>query len=141
MKPSEVRTLIADILKRSGTLMNAEQINQILTFRHGLSLSNLQVGINLGYLRAGGICDRREAPRWAKPYWRSGSWHFSTESWWWHTDVVTKATAIAFTRKIRVEVESMARDNQRLKGRPVSRKLPPRTDDMRQMIIDIGRMM
>ena len=139
MKPAEIRNLIAKILLDRRQPMSTPQIVELLAFKYGVRITNVSAGANLGFLRAGGLVDRRSAPMWGKPYWKAGTWRFSTENWWYHVDAVSKQDAVLFVRKIRLEVEAKARDNQRAKGRPVSNRLPPRSDDMRQMIIDIGR--
>lgn len=139
MKPSDIRSLITKILLDRRHPMSTPQIVELLAFKFGVHITNVSAGSNLGFLRAGGLVDRRSAPSWGKPYWRAGKWNFSTENWWYHVDAVTKQDAILFVRKIRLDVEAKARDNQRSKGRPVTYRLPPRSDDMRQMIIDIGR--
>lgn len=140
MKPADIRNLIAKILLDRRQPMSTPQIVELLVFKHGVRISNLSAGANLGFLRAGGLVDRRSAPTWGKPYWRAGKWNFGTENWWYHVDAVTKQEAILFVRKIRLNVEAQARNNQRMKGRPVTYRLPPRSDDMRQMVEDIGRV-
>lgn len=140
MKPADIRNLIANILLDRRQPMSTRQIVELLAFKHGVHVTNLSAGSNLGFLRAGGLVDKRSAPMWGKPYWRGGGWHFSTENWWFHTHSVTKQDAIAFVRKIRLEVEAKARTNQRVKARPVTRPIPPRSDDMRQMLFDIENL-
>lgn len=137
MKPSDIRNLIAKTLLDRRQPMSTPQIVELLAFKHGVRISNLSAGANLGFLRAGGLVEKRSAPMWGKPYWFNGSWRFSTENWWYHTQSVTKNQALAFVHKIRLEVEAKARDNQRVKGRPVTKPLHPRSDDMRQMLIDL----
>lgn len=138
MKPSDIRNLIAAILLERREPISTPQIVELLAFKHGVHITNISAGANLGFLRAGGVIDRRAAPKWGKPYWKSGTWRFSTENWWYHVHSVTKQDAIVFTRKIRIDVEMKARENQRSKGRPVSKPIPPRSDDMRQMLVDIS---
>lgn len=141
MKASEIRALIERILFHRRKPMTTAEISDALYLRNGIRLSNQSIGVNLGYLHVAGTVNRRQAPVWGKPYWLHGKWNFQTQNWWWHNQVVSKGEGFAFVMKIRREVEMKARDNQRIKGRPVSNRLPPRTDDMRQMLVDLGRVL
>lgn len=139
MEAATVRTLISKVLLTHRKPLTSERIAELLRFKYHVHVSTVSVGANLGYLRASGVVDRRPAPIWGRPYYRNGKWHFSTENWWYHTAAVTEGTIRRFIQKIRLDVEAKARDNQRTKGRPVTNRLPARSDDMRQMVIDIER--
>ncbi len=138
MKPAAVRKLIERILFERRQPMTTPEIVEMLRFHYGVDVSNQSTGVNLGYLRAAGCVDRRSAPVWGKPYYLAGSWHFSTQNWWWHVRSVDNIAARKFITKIRHEVDRKLVDFQRNRGRPVTKRSKPITDDMRQMIVDLA---
>lgn len=137
MSPAELRKLIAKLLHDLHRPMTSIEIQELLRVRHGVDATTPSIGSNLGYLRAAGIVERRNLPKWGKPYWFNGAWRFQTENWWWHTAVVSQRMAQRFCINVRREVEAKARDLQRGRGRPVTYRLKARTDDMRQMVDDL----
>jgi len=137
MKAEQVRAHILRLMGRVQVPMTSKEIADMLRFTDRINVSTASVGVNLGYLRASGAVDRRPCPVWGDPYWFQGAWRFKTENYWWHTAAVGKDQALRFIRARRQQVEAEARNNQRTKGRPVTKKLDPRTDDMRQMVQDL----
>lgn len=138
MTPGEKnRALILRLMGRIQLPMTSKEIADALHFETGIRLSVASVGSNLAYLRAAKNVDRRQCPVWGKPYWFKGAWRFQTENYWWHTTAVSKDKAMRFIRERRHFVEAQARDNQRMKGRPVTNRLTPWTDDMHQMVQDL----
>jgi hypothetical protein len=121
--------------------MTSVEIRDLLHMHFGIDVTTLSVGSNLGYLRAAGVVERRSCSKWEKPYYARGHWNTATENWWWHKEAVDSRTVQKFLVEIRRGVEQKLRDYQLGRGRPVTKPLPPRTDDMRQMLVDLeGRI-
>lgn len=138
-KGDRIRAALEKILRETARPATSHDLVVKLCFQYGIDVNTLQVGIYLSHLRIASLVDRKSVVKWGNPYWLNGKWNFATENWWYHCDVVTRSEMSQFAMKKRIEVETRVRDNQRSKGRPVTRVLPARSDDMRQLVEDIQR--
>lgn len=134
-----IRSALEKILRDTARPATSHDLVVKLRFQYGIDINALSVGIYLGHLRIALLVDRKSVVKWGDPYWFRGKWNFATENWWYHRAVVSRLEMNQFAMKKRIEVETRARDNQRSKGRPVTRVLPARSDDMRQLVEDIQR--
>lgn len=136
----KARAALTVLLQKIGRPMTVHEIVELLRLHYGMHVTTSSAGANLGILRAAGVVERKAVARWEKPYYARGHWNTSTENWWWHTGAVSKDEARRFLRRVSIEVDMKLMTYQRSRGKPVTRKLPPRTDDMLQMLVDLGRV-